>query len=517
MAGILKWLAEQRREGSPAVEEHQLRLESDENAVKLATIHKCKGLEYPIVFCPFAWDGSRIQRSNEPFLFHDQRDNMRLTFDLGSRERALNRVSAERERLAENMRLLYVALTRAKNRCYFVWGRINEAETSAPAYLLYHEGSDAAEEDVVKAAGESFACLNDEDVYQALEVVEGNAGGAIKLHEMPVEDGSIRTLPRDEGRDLKCRVFSGTIDRQWRISSFSSLVSAFHQSADLADRDAVRLREEAQVIEPASAPDREAYREAYRKAYREAPPGIFAFPKGTRAGTFMHDIFEHLDFTRTASPELENLVTDKLEAHGFASTWLETICEMVRKVSFVSLAPEIQEFQLSTIRTQDRINELEFYFPLKPISTKRLGELFETHAPEHVPDGLPEQIGRMAFSTVRGFMKGFMDMVFQYQDRFYLVDWKSNLLGDRLDDYDQEGVNRAMEKGGYHFQYHIYTVALNRYLKHRMPGYAYNRHFGGVYYIFVRGVDPDVGPHLGIFRHTPSQTLIDALSDYLIG
>jgi exodeoxyribonuclease V beta subunit len=505
MAGVIKWLAEKRQERSQAVEEHQLRLESDENAVKLATIHKCKGLEYPIVFCPFAWDGSRIQRSNEPFLFHDQHDNMRLTFDLGSLERDINRVSAEKERLAENMRLLYVALTRAKNRCYFVWGRINAAGTSAPAYLIYQKDSDKKEENVVKAADESFERLSDEDVYRALEVVEGKAGGAIKLSDMPVGNGLKRNLAREETATLACRVFSGTIDRRWRISSFSSLVSTYHQSADLADRDAVRETEDAADFEQTTTPD------------REAPTGIFAFPKGTRAGTFMHDIFENLDFTRMDSPELENLVTDKLNIHGFERTWQKTICEMVRKVSSVPLDPDVMGLRLSLVREEDRINELEFYFPLKPISTKRLGELFEPYAPDHVPEGLPERVGRMSFSTVQGFMKGFMDMVFRYQDRFYLVDWKSNLLGDRLDDYDQEGVSRAMENGGYHFQYYIYTVALNQYLKYRIPDYNYEQHFGGVYYIFVRGVDPDAGPHLGIYRDRPSEPLIGALSAYLIG
>ena len=137
MTGLLKWFSEQRDPNAPRSEEHQLRLESDENAVNLVTIHKSKGLEYPIVFCPFSWDGIRSKKDKEPLLFHDPQNRMELIFDLGSEEQVHHRAIAEKEELAENLRLLYVALTRAKCRAYLVWGRFKDAETSALAYLLH--------------------------------------------------------------------------------------------------------------------------------------------------------------------------------------------------------------------------------------------------------------------------------------------------------------------------------------------------------------------------------------------
>jgi exodeoxyribonuclease V beta subunit len=503
MPRLLKWLSEQRENTLPGREEHQLRLESDENAVKVATIHKCKGLEYPIVFCPFLWDGSRITRSKSPFVFHDQTDDMRLTLDLGSQEMEANRVSAEKELLAENMRLLYVALTRAKNRCTLVWGRINEAETSAPAYLMYPRDSETDGKDIVNATGENFKGLSDEDVHHTLELVQDKAGGAIRLSEIPIVRGRKRTHHTEESPVLESKVFSGDIDRQWHISSFSSLVSAYGQSADLADRDAISSTEDLKEKEPD-----EAITEA-------VPESIFAFPKGARAGTFMHDIFEHLDFT---DPHVvKDLVTDRLEAYGYDLSWVDSLCEMVQKVVSAPLNPEDPGFQLANIRNKDRINELEFYFPLKPITGKKIEDLFTTYGSHNIPDGYPERIGRMVFSTVKGFMKGFMDMVFNYEDRFYLVDWKSNHLGNRVEDYNQEEVSRAMVEGGYHFQYHIYTVALNMYLKLRLPGFDYQRHFGGVYYIFLRGVDHGRGPQFGIYRHRPSVELVEALCTQLIG
>ena len=136
MLGLLKWLTNQRNQDLPRLEEHQLRLESDANAVRVVTIHKSKGLEYPIVFCPFTWAGSTIKKNRE-FTFHDVEDGGRLKLVIDPSEDPRRRMLAEKEILAENLRLLYVSLTRARNRCYLVWGRFHEAETSAPAYILH--------------------------------------------------------------------------------------------------------------------------------------------------------------------------------------------------------------------------------------------------------------------------------------------------------------------------------------------------------------------------------------------
>ncbi|MFH1490909.1 MAG: exodeoxyribonuclease V subunit beta, partial [Pseudomonadota bacterium] len=160
---------------------------------------------------------------------------------------------------------------------------------------------------------------------------------------------------------------------------------------------------------------------------------------------------------------------------------------------------------------------LSFYFPLKSASPESLGRLFEEEGRSLCSKAFPKRIGRLDFSPVKGFMRGFMDMVFQCQGRFYLVDWKSNFLGPRLEDYGPEGMVRAMEEGFYILQCTIYTLALNQYLKLRLPGYEYERDFGGVYYIFLRGVEPSRGAEFGVYRDRPSRRLIDALTGALIG
>jgi exodeoxyribonuclease V beta subunit len=110
-----------------------------------------------------------------------------------------------------------------------------------------------------------------------------------------------------------------------------------------------------------------------------------------------------------------------------------------------------------------------------------------------------------------------MDLVFQWRDRFYLVDWKSNFLGSRTEDYGPVSLALAMKKECYNLQYTIYTLALDQYLRLRMPGYRYEKHFGGVYYIFLRGVDPKMGSDFGIYRDLPSPERIGALREGLMG
>jgi exodeoxyribonuclease V beta subunit len=291
--------------------------------------------------------------------------------------------------------------------------------------------------------------------------------------------------------------FGGRIDRQWKISSFSALVSDRPHGEEQADYDAVTL----------SVPEDPL-------AMLEKPSGIFAFPKGAKAGTFLHDVFEHLDFCNPTVPLREQLVKEKLAQYGYDLSWLEIVCSMLDKVLRVPLDPKRQDFCLSRVRMEDRLNELEFTFPLKALPPETLRKIL---ARGDLRQEVPETIERLSFSPLRGFMKGFMDMVFRHEDRYYLLDWKSNFLGARVEDYGPNNLARAMEENLYTLQYTFYALALNRYLKLRVQGYDYDRHFGGIFYVFLRGVDPEKGPEFGIYRDKPRRDLVEELSEELIG
>jgi exodeoxyribonuclease V beta subunit len=225
-------------------------------------------------------------------------------------------------------------------------------------------------------------------------------------------------------------------------------------------------------------------------------------------------VFEHLDFFNATALSAKDLVAEKIDQYGYDPSWSETVCDMVGKVLTVPLDPEQQDFRLSRVRMEDRLNELEFYFPLKVLAPETVGKIL---AGGNLRQEIPETMERLSFSPCRGFMKGFMDMVFRFKDRYYLVDWKSNFLGASVEDYGPENLAKAMEENFYTLQYTFYTLALNRYLKLRAREYDYDRHFGGVFYVFLRGVDPGKGPEFGIFRSKPRQELIDALTEEMMG
>jgi len=496
MAGLVKWLSEQRDPEALRSEEHQLRLESDENAVNLVTIHKSKGLEYGLVFCPFSWDGIRSRKDPEPLLFHDPQNRMQLIMDLGSEERSSHRALAEREDLAENLRLFYVALTRAKCGVTLVWGRFNGAETSAPAYLL-HPRKGRQGDNVVKDLSDDFTRLTNEEILSGVKALSKRSAATVEIIGADGE-GRERFSPLPEETLIHPpKPFAGRIDRRWRIASFSSLVSDRAHAEEEADYDTVVERAPEDLF-----------------AGMEEGAGVSAFPKGTKAGIFFHDLFEHLDFRAPAVPSRQEAVAAKLAQHGYDPSWMGSVCEMVDKVLDAPLDPERQDFRFTRVGKEDRLNELEFYFPLKVLSPETLERLAGKRTGDRE---IPETIGGLHFSPVKGFMKGFMDMVFRDEGRYYLVDWKSNFLGPSPEDYGPEALQRAMDDHVYTLQYMIYTLALNRYLTLRARDYTYEKHFGGVLYVFLRGVDPGKGPQYGIYRDKPDRRLIERLSEEAMG
>jgi exodeoxyribonuclease V beta subunit len=507
---LLKWLAEQRDPRTPRLEEYQLRLESDEKAVKIVTIHKSKGLEYPVVFCPFGWEQSLIR--NEEFTFHDIDDDRRLTLDLGSAASHRHAALAQNEILSENLRLLYVALTRAKDRCYLAWGRINTAETSALAYLLHCDikfQSGIPTEDMTQYAKEQFTAKTDAEFVDDLRRLASRSQNCIRVEPLPLPTGlDPATKPQTE-IETHCfsRIFNGKIDYSWKISSYSSLVSAGQPDVDLPDRDGARSTFEPDKNSPSPEPEPERSRD---------DRSIFAFPRGARAGIFFHDLLEHYDFAPTDPDDLPQLVAKKLQQHGFDQAWQATVCRTLTDVVSIELHPDLAMLKLSSIRMTQRVNEMEFYFPLNKLSPRNLSKIFRLGFQTEQLNAFCGNLEKLEFRPLRGFMKGYIDLVFQHEGRFYLVDWKSNYLGATLNDYDQTRLSQTMQTDLYTLQYYLYTLALHQHLRYRKSGYRYEDHFGGIFYIFIRGVDNTRSPDTGIFYDLPAPELIHRLGKTLI-
>ncbi|MGD9334025.1 MAG: exodeoxyribonuclease V subunit beta, partial [Desulfobacterales bacterium] len=464
ITGLIKWMSEQINTTATESEIHQLRLESDEHAVKIITLHKSKGLEFPVVFCPFSWGGSLIK--NSEIAFHDN-DTKELTLDLGSSEKNIHLAFAQNELLAENMRLLYVGVTRAIKRCYLVWGRFTTADTSAMAYL-FHCGPTPEDtikiEDLVSSVKKRVSEKKDEELLEDLKQLADKSKGTIELGPLPLDKDAEFAPPEDETEEISIRQFSGKIDTSWKISSYSSMISQ-------------RFPEEA-------APDRDVSYDPYGYTTdggleRIEIKNIFSFPKGARSGIFFHDIFEHLDFTASDYGYKEALVTNTLTAYGFDPEWRDAVCDMITKVLTIPLEIRTESLTLSSIQCKDRINEMEFYYPLNPFTPQQLEKIFSDHGTLQFPGNFPDRIGKLTFPFAKGFMKGYIDMVFHKKGRYYLVDWKSNLLGTRVENYSKDVLNMVMSNDFYILQYHLYALALYQYLWVRLPGFDYEKDFGG--------------------------------------
>jgi exodeoxyribonuclease V beta subunit len=494
-SGLLRWLSRQRDPSTPGREEHPLRLESDARAVQIVTIHKSKGLQYRIVFCPYPWSASEAK--GDDLLYHDPADGYRLTLEIGASADSPARDCAARELLSENLRLLYVALTRATARCYLVWGRVNTAETSAPAYLLHcADILSEGKEGLIGRMAAHGQRLTDAQIRADLDRLAARSQGSILVHPLP-DDGAAdaRPVAASTREEFRCRTFAGTIDRSWRTGSYSLLVSGSHDP-DAPDRDPGPPEARAAAVPPDKT-------------------RIADFPAGSRAGSFFHAVLEAVDFSRTSHPDTERLIAGRLRSFGFDPGWQGAVSRLVADAAEAELFPA-DGITLNRLPPEDRMAEMEFYHPLKPLSPRILREVFAPFGRGGRLKGFPERLGRLTFAPLQGHMKGFIDLVACHNGRFYLVDWKSNRLGGNPADYHGERLAAAMKDELYVLQYHIYTLALHLYLKLRHPAYDYARDFGGVAYVFLRGLDRKCSPDLGIFRDRPEPNLVHALGRALI-
>jgi len=218
----------------------------------------------------------------------------------------------------------------------------------------------------------------------------------------------------------------------------------------------------------------------------------------------MHECFENTDFTQPDSQSAAKHLVTKL---NLQLEWLEPLSEWFLGVL---RAPLSEKLSLSNLSSSQRLNELQFYLPIRQdISSSMLDKICKHYDP------LSTLCDPLDFSTVQGMLKGFIDMVFEWQGKYYIVDYKSNYLGQLVNDYNHETITRAMCEHRYDLQYQLYSLALHRYLKSRIAHYQYQAHFGGVYYLFIRGMVPGDAQH-GIFYTKPDLAFIDAL-DKLFG
>ncbi len=533
-AALAEWLQRRVKEaGDDQSEERSRRLESDADAVQVVTVHGSKGLQFPVVYLPFAWD-RHVFTNPEPLLLHDPDGTRRLdvggsTGD-GYRER---NAAHQAEESGEDLRLLYVAMTRAQCQVVTWWTPSSNTPASALHRLIFGEF----------AAGESppdtVAIPSDDEARRRLEQLAAASGGSIVLERVDDSPSACWRPPAAVLPPLAAATFDRPLDVAWRRTSYTGLTSVAYESAGVGSEpeDPERQDEAAGAVPPLVADTGDDER------LRAVPSPMADLPTGTAFGTLVHAVLETVD---TAAPDLAGELgarcAEAVSARLGAAVDAAALAAALAPVLETPLGPLADGVRLRDLAPADRLAELDFELPLAGGDEPRAGDaalrdiaaLLRRHLPATDPlAGYPDVLDGplLAHQRLRGYLTGSLDAVLRLRDdggdpRYLVVDYKTNWLGDigpagpeplTAWHYRPAALAAAMRHAHYPLQALLYAVALHRFLRWRQPAYDPDRHLGGVLYLFLRGMcgptTPLVGGEpCGVFSWRPPTALVVELS-----
>lgn len=491
---LLRWFAERRREAEEKRGEgfaENVRPADDGGSVQVLTIHRSKGLQYDIVFAPFLYATywHKLDESTAADHAVSWHDGDELRIDIGGPDWLAHARMHREEQFAESLRLAYVAITRARHRVWLAWAFANTGSGDSrigPLAWLCLRSADMVE------PGELHG-LDPAKADAALAALAQRARGSIQIVTMAPQAPPIDALPlaTEHAVSLVLTAFRGRIDRRFETWSYSRLFGG-NVHAPIADHD--------ETIAPIVAVEATAIGEPVAQR-----------PRGAEFGNCMHDIFENVGFARLgatgSAPELARICDD----HGIARNDHATVASMAREAVNSELVAGTG-LRLAALAEGESLAELEFLFPLGGARLEAFEAILARDSRYARAPG--ELLARRG--VIAGLMTGFIDLVLRWKDFYYVVDYKTNLLGATRDDYAPGRLASAVRTRDYDLQYLIYTVALQRFLRVRLgAGYAYDRHIGGALYLFVRGMR--AGTPGGIHFDRPDGVLVDALDAWCEG
>ncbi|WP_300273766.1 exodeoxyribonuclease V subunit beta [Halomonas sp.] len=496
---LLRHLSEARAHPPQQADTHRLRLESDADLVQVITIHKSKGLEYPLVFLPFICAFRERKATDLPLTWHDAAGRRRLS--LAPDEEALAR--ADDERLGEDLRKLYVALTRARHATWLGLAPLKGFERSAIGQVL--------------TAGAPLTAPASQGLLDALfPLVQGAKESELKV--LPAPAPSDLAVPVEEnGEALREALTPSRRAREhWWIASYSALRLGGERIGGQrlgSEEEAPALLEEPETALEATAREmRDEPQDPAQPGQPASDDSLHRFPRGPAAGTFLHGLLEWAGtegFARLAAEpaRLDDTLARRANLRGWREripalqAWLRGLlaCELPM--------PDTPEGPVAPLRL-DRLQgahyqvELEFWFAAHKVDTTRLDSLVSAHTLGGIERPALER------DRLNGMLKGFIDLVVEHEGRFYVLDWKSNHLGRDDEAYSEAAMAEAVREKRYDLQYCLYLLALHRLLRARLPDYDIDRHLGGALYVFLRGLH---APSRGVHRERPPRQLIEDL------
>jgi exodeoxyribonuclease V beta subunit len=516
LAGWLRrrMAADERDAGA---EDRARRLESDAEAVQVLTIHRSKGLEFGVVYCPFLWDPFWIPDAPAPAIYHDAAGVRTIDVSLDPRDAAFAaHAAADREeQRGEELRLAYVALTRAKHQAVVWWASTFNSRESALGRLVLEPreggGRRPGAEETAAEARERFAAL------------AAAAPGAIGLERSLVDRGA-RWVPEAASPTLlDVSVFDREFDERWRRSSYTSITAGAYEARVASEVEEAMGADDASGETPPVAAPRPA------TAAPPVPVPLADAPAGTAFGTFVHAVLERTDF---AAEDLGGELALRIAEVGRGRSATDVgdpiiLAEGLRAAIETPLGPLIGQRRLRDVAVGDRLDELTFELPLaggdEPSGELTLGAIasvLRARLPADDPlagyaDRLDDPLLK---ADLRGYLTGTIDLVARGEGNAYAIaDYKTNKLaapGEVLTAAHHAPVIlvEEMQRSHYALQALLYGVALHRYLRWRAPG---TEPTITIAYLFLRGMVGD--PSTGVFAWRPPDGLLAALSDVLDG
>ncbi len=478
-AALLRYFRKKQSDSASESDEELVRLESDDDLVQIATIHASKGLEYPIVFCPFLWKSIKTT-DEKPFSFYDSGETY---LDLGTEEaeRKEHRFKKIKDDLAEEIRLSYVALTRSKSACFvFV---LDESGGEFSSLAALSEGGEIVQQRLKDKLFNTPRMYKKHHPKESFRLKEG-IKSLCNVDAISFREGRIKTDHIESSKNRNQQIPSAQSLSRKDLNKFPVITSFSALSGELAE---VKSNLEEYAF------DYDEVNESEAVAIPVDVLSRFTLPKGAHTGTLLHTIFEEIEFGNSKS--IPEVVEKQLQRLGFEDQWQQTVVKLIEDSVAHTL---VNDFQLSGLNDKDYLVEMEFHFPVKKTSAHSLLASIRNAG---VAD---------SNTSIDGYMKGFIDLIFKHEDKFYILDYKSNYLGDTQQDYASEKLHQEIHHSNYDLQYHIYTVALHRFLDQKIENYSYEKHFGGVIYLFLRGVNTDEEGS-GVFFDKPELRVIEEL------
>ena len=475
-AALLSWFEKQiQGEGR---QEAQIRLESERQLVKIVTIHKSKGLEYDLVWLPFLAVPSKIPTAGDINVYYSKERDETL-WDMENR----NLNALYEETFAEELRLLYVALTRAKYQMAFALPAQFDKKWNALHYVL-SQGE----------IGKEIALSAPKDTETLLQAFKEKMRDNVEICTKPNLEAFPTLSINPKNDELKAAEFTGNIEQDWRITSFTSIEQGHRRQNYFAESAGKKHA----IFDDAKDYDSQNAIEISTALLSENESNILDLPRGKQVGTALHRHFENCYFSDLANTEEIDKLRQSLQLD---ETFTEPLQNWLQQISHTPLSNEIG-IALADLANKDCIKEMPFYLAIREhFDVEAFNRALKAH--HHLPSE------PLQFEQIQGMVRGSIDLVFRHNGKYYLVDYKSNFLGSTLADYNEDELKKEMLHSHYDWQYLIYTLALHRYLQSVVPKYDYARDFGGVFYLFLRGMNGE--PQSGVFYDRPSVELITEL------